>query len=98
MSNINPLGSSWQELEPSIFSAEEIRESNLRVALIKELIIARQQLGISQKQLEALSGVKQPVIARIETGQSNPQLETLLKLLAPLGKTLSIVPLSLAKA
>ena len=33
------------------------------------------------------------MIARIEKGQTNPQLETLLKLLAPLGKTLSIVPL-----
>ncbi|SPX41369.1 putative HTH-type transcriptional regulator [Haemophilus influenzae] len=69
-----------------------------RVALIKELITSRQQLGISQKQLETLSGVKQPMIARIEKGQTNPQLETLLKLLAPLGKTLSIVPLRVKNA
>ena len=94
MNKISPLGSNWNEFESQVFSEEEIRESNLRVALIKELITARQQLGISQKQLETLSGVKQPVIARIEKGQTNPQLETLLKLLAPLGKTLSIVPLS----
>lgn len=97
MNKVSPLGSTWNDLEPSIFSEAEIQESNLRVALIKELILARQQLGISQKQLETLSGVKQPVIARIEKGQTNPQLETLLKLLAPLGKTLSIVPLSMAK-
>lgn len=97
MNKPSPLGSSWNELESTIFTEEEIRESNLRVALIKELITARQQLGISQKQLENLSGVKQPVIARIEKGQTNPQLETLLKLLAPLGKTLSIVPLSLER-
>ena len=70
----------------------------MRVALIKELITSRQQLGISQKQLETLSGVKQPMIARIEKGQTNPQLETLLKLLAPLGKTLSIVPLRVKNA
>ncbi|BBE81830.1 hypothetical protein NTHiID19_14170 [Haemophilus influenzae] len=55
-------------------------------------------MAISQKQLETLSGVKQPMIARIEKGQTNPQLETLLKLLAPLGKTLSIVPLRVKNA
>ena len=98
MNKISPLGSTWNAFESQIFSEEEIRESNLRVALIKELITARQQLGISQKQLETLSGVKQPVIARIEKGQTNPQLETLLKLLAPLGKTLSIVPLRVKNA
>ena len=83
MNKISPLGSNWNEFEQQIFNEEEIRESNLRVALIKELITSRQQLGISQKQLETLSGVKQPMIARIEKGQTNPQLETLLKLLAP---------------
>lgn len=98
MNKISPLGSNWNEFEPQIFNEEEIRESNLRVALIKELITSRQQLGISQKQLETLSGVKQPMIARIEKGQTNPQLETLLKLLAPLGKTLSIVPLRVKNA
>lgn len=93
MNKISPLGSTWKELEETIFSPEEIRQSDLRVALISELIHARQQLGISQKKLEELSGVKQPVIARIEKGQSNPQIETLLKMLAPLGKTLAIVSL-----
>ena len=72
---------------------EERAESDLRVALISELIQARQEKGISQKKLEELSGVKQPVIARMETGSTNPQLETVLKVLAALGKTLAIVPL-----
>ncbi|HHF6934821.1 TPA: helix-turn-helix domain-containing protein [Haemophilus influenzae] len=98
MNKISQLGSNWNEFEQQIFNEEEIRESNLRVALIKELITSRQQLGVSQKQLETLSGVKQPMIARIEKGQTNPQLETLLKLLAPLGKTLSIVPLRVKNA
>ncbi|SMB88244.1 Predicted transcriptional regulator with C-terminal CBS domains [Pasteurella testudinis DSM 23072] len=93
MRKISPIGSNWNGFEKDIFSAEEIRESDLRVALISELINARQALGVSQKKLEALSGVKQPVIARIEKGTSNPQLSTLLKLLAPLGKTIAIVPL-----
>jgi predicted transcriptional regulator len=72
---------------------EEIRESNLRVALIGEIIKARQEKGLSQRQLGELSGVKQPIIARMEKGTTSPQLDTILKILAPLGKTLAIVPL-----
>lgn len=77
----------------SFLTDEEIAESNLRVALIGELIKARQEKGLSQKKLEELSGVKQPIIARMEKGVTSPQLDTILKVLAPLGKTLAIVPI-----
>jgi len=77
----------------TFLTPEEIAESDLRVALIGELIKARTEQGISQKKLEELSGVKQPIIARMEKGTTNPQINTLLKVLAPLGKTLAIVPL-----
>ncbi len=77
----------------SLLTPEEIAASDLRVALIGELIQARQEKGISQKKLEELSGVKQPVIARMEKGYTSPQLDTILKVLAPLGKTLAIVSL-----
>ena len=76
-----------------LYTPEEISESILRVALIGELIKARQEQGISQKRLEELSGVKQPVIARMEAGVTSPQIDTILKVLAPLGKTLAVVPL-----
>ena len=90
----NPaIGRSWDEFEKEIFTPEEIAESNLRVALIGEMIKARQEKGISQKKLEELSGVRQPVIARMETGKTSPQLDTVLKVLYALGKTLAIVPL-----
>lgn len=90
---ISPEGTDWEEFEKEIFTPEEIAASNLRVALIGELIKARQEQGISQKQLEKLSGVKQPIIARMEKGSTTPQLDTILKVLASLGKTLEIVPL-----
>ena len=88
------IGSNWKDVRNDLFVPEEIDATDLRVAIISELIRARKELGISQKQLEELSGVKQPVIARIETGKSTPQLDTLLKILGCLGKTLAIVPLS----
>ena len=85
------IGQSWDEFEKEFYTPEEIAESDLRVALIGELIKARNEQGISQKKLEEMSGVKQPIIARIETGKSIPQVSTLIKLLVPLGKTLAIV-------
>ena len=90
----NPaIGRSWEDVRTELYTPEEISESNLRVALIGELIKARQEQGISQKRLEELSGVKQPVIARMESGVTSPQIDTILKVLAPLGKTLAVVPL-----
>ena len=83
----------WKEVRAELYTADKIRESDLRVAIIGELIKARQELHISQRELEHLSGIKQPVISRMETGETSPQLDTVLKILAPLGKTLAVVPL-----
>lgn len=93
MNNSSAIGQNWEDVRNQLFTPEEIAESDLRVALIGELIKARTEQGISQKKLEELSGVKQPIIARMERGTTNPQINTLLKVLAPLGKTLAIVPL-----
>lgn len=98
MKNNSAIGQSWEDVQRELFTPEEIAESNLRVALIGELARARNELGISRKKLEELSGVKQSVIARIEKGDTGIQLETALKVLAPLGKTLAIVPLEANQA
>ena len=90
MNNISSVGHTWEEVRKDIFTSEEIAESNLRVALIGEIIKARQERGITQRELEQMSGVKQPIIARIEKGNTTPNLSTVLKVLAPLGKTLYI--------
>lgn len=87
------VGRDALEFIDTFLTPEEIAESDLKVALIGELIEARKEKGLSQKKLEELSGVKQPIIARMERGLTNPQLDTILKVLAPLGKTLAVVPL-----
>lgn len=87
------IGENALEFMNSFLTKEEIEESNLRVAIMEEIISARKEKGISQKKLEELSGVKQPIIARMERGTTSPQLDTVLKLLAPLGKTLAVVPM-----
>lgn len=91
--NNSAIGGNALEYIDSLLTPEERAESDLRVALIGEIIKARQEKGLSQKKLEELSGVKQPIIARMERGATNPQLDTILKVLAPLGKTLAIVPI-----
>ena len=93
MNRNSTVGMSLEELERELLTPEEIAESNVRVAIIGELIKARQARGLTQRKLEELSGVKQPVIARMEKGTTNPQLDTVIKLLAPLGKTLAVVDL-----
>lgn len=90
---ISPIGTDWNELKHKLFTPEEIAEAEVRAALVGELIKARQSQGLTQKKLEELTGVKQPVIARLERGTTDPQLSTVMKLLAPLGKTLAVVPL-----
>lgn len=88
------VGRSWEDLEKEIYTEEEIAASDLRVALINEMIKTREQQGISQRKLEELSGVSQPVIARMEKGQSSPTIDTVIKFLVPLGMTLKIAPIS----
>ena len=83
-----------EEYDVRRFSAEEIAESDLEAELIMALIDARESQGISQRSLEAMSGVKQPTIARIEKGVNSPTVKTLVKLLAPIGKKLAIVPMN----
>ena len=90
----NPaIGRSWVDVQKELFTPEEIAASDFRVDLICALIEARKEKGITQKELEELTGVKQSAIARVESGDSNPKISTLTKLLAPLGKRLAVVPI-----
>lgn len=93
MKKNSATGRNWEEVERELFTPEEIAESDLRVALMTEIIRARHEKGITQKQLEALSGVKQPVIARMEGGESDPRIETVMKVLAAIGMTLKVTPI-----
>ena len=48
----NPaVGISWEEARKELFTPEEIAASDLRVAIIGELIKARREKGLTQKEL-----------------------------------------------
>ena len=72
----------------------EREQINFQASLIGKMIAAREEKGLSQRELAELSGVKQPAIARLESLKSSPQIDTLFKILTPLGYTLSITPIS----
>lgn len=70
-------------------------KNEFETKLISKLIEARESKGLSQRELAEISGIKQPAIARLENMRSTPQIDTLFRLLAPLGYTLSIVPIEI---
>lgn len=61
--------------------------------LIDRITELRKESGMTQKELAEAANLVQPAIARIESKTATPQLDTLLKILAPMGKTLAVVPL-----
>jgi ribosome-binding protein aMBF1 (putative translation factor) len=63
------------------------------ISLIGKMIEAREEKGLSQRELAEISGMKQPAIARLESMKATPQIDTLFKVLHPLGYTIEIVPL-----
>ena len=89
--------SDYMEDETRVSPAERER-INFEVSLIGKMIEAREQRGLSQRDLAELSGIKQPAIARLESLKATPQIDTLFKMLIPLGYTLEIVPVKTKQA
>lgn len=58
----------------------------------RELRAARKAARLTQPELARISAVQQAEISRIERGLGNPTRDTLLRLTAPLGVRLALVP------
>ncbi|CDX03545.1 Helix-turn-helix [Desulfitobacterium hafniense] len=89
------MAKTWNDYKKNIKSltAEEKAEIDLKVKIVSQIVEARKEKGLSQTELEAISGIKQTHIARLENNRNDPQLTTILKLLYPLGMTLDVVPI-----
>lgn len=84
--NFNKVWNDTEFINPS-----QKAKIELEAALIGKLVEARASKGLSQKELADLSGLKQSAIARLESMKVTPQIDTLLKILQPLGYTLTVV-------
>ena len=61
--------------------------------IINDLIKLRDKYDISQKRLSELVDISQPSLARLEKKKISPCLSTMIKILAPLGYTIKVVPI-----
>ena len=69
---------------------EDIEEMEILAIIINAIIERRIELGISQRELAEMCGLPHSSIARIESCSVKPKVETLLKIMKPLGLTLSV--------
>ncbi|MDE7177819.1 MAG: helix-turn-helix transcriptional regulator [Lachnospiraceae bacterium] len=84
----------WKDLKNDlVLNQEDLSAIELEKDLIRTMVQIREEKGLTQSQLAEICNVKQPVIARMESSVHSPQIDSLLKILAPLGYTLQIVPI-----
>lgn len=58
--------------------------------IMREMMKARIEAGMTQKQLSERTGINQSNLSRIENGSANPSVATLEKIASALGKKVSI--------
>lgn len=80
-----------ERIENYIENEKELLEKEYY--LIDELVRIRAIQKMSQKRLSEMVEMSQPSLARLESKRISPGIDTMLKLLAPLGYTLEVVPI-----
>jgi predicted transcriptional regulator len=84
----------WENAKKKILQNEEVRQelkkNEAEYKIIEEIITARQEKNLTQKDLAELVGTKQSNISRLESGNYNPTLEFLNKIARAIGKELEI--------
>ncbi|MDR1318267.1 MAG: helix-turn-helix transcriptional regulator [Treponema sp.] len=84
----------WDDAKEKILQNEEVRKelrnNEAEYKIIEEIITARQEKNLTQKDLAELVGTKQSNISRLESGNYNPTLEFLNKIARAIGKELEV--------
>ena len=69
---------------------KELRINEAEYRIIEEIIMARRERNLTQKDLAALIGTRQSNISRLESGTYNPSLGFLQKVASAMGKKLEV--------
>lgn len=69
---------------------DEYEKNELEYKIINEIIKARIEKNMTQKELAELVGTKQSNISRLESGEYNPSIQFLKKIAKAIGKELEI--------
>ena len=78
-----------KDVNPDI--KEDIEEMETLALIVSAIIEKRNELGYSQRELAEICGLPHSSVARIEACTVKPKVETLIKIMKPLGLTLSAV-------
>lgn len=78
-----------EQLKDPVFK-KEYDDLELEFQVIRAIIDARKEMGLTQKQLSELTGITQADISKIENGNANPSLKTLQRLASAMGKKVKI--------
>jgi len=85
---------SWEEIKKDLLKdpefAKEVKLLEPEYEMVKQIIKARIELNLSQKELANKVGTKQSNISRLEGGNYNPSIQFLKKVAHGLGKELHI--------
>jgi len=68
----------------------ELKRNENEYRIIEEIIMARKERNLTQKELAELIGTKQSNISRLESGNYNPTLDFLNKIAEAVGKELEV--------
>ncbi|MEQ8226391.1 MAG: helix-turn-helix transcriptional regulator [Candidatus Eremiobacterota bacterium] len=89
------IGVPFEEIEAELMKdpafAKEVKELEPEYEIISQIIKARLEQNITQKELAQKIGTRQSNISRLEGGNYNPSLHFLKKLARGLGKELHIL-------
>ena len=68
----------------------ELKKNEVEYKIIEEIIMARKERNLTQKDLAELIGTRQSNISRFESGNYNPSLEFLSRVAHAVGKELEV--------
>jgi len=74
--------------DPELY--DEYKKLELEYAIVRQVIAARSEQKLTQKDLAEKIGIKQSNISRFESGKYNPSLDFLKKIADGLGKEIHI--------
>jgi DNA-binding XRE family transcriptional regulator len=84
----------WSEAKSIILKNEavknELKMNEAEYKIIEEIIMARKEKKLTQKDLAELIGTKQSNISRLESGNYNPSLDLLNRIAIAVGKELEV--------
>jgi DNA-binding XRE family transcriptional regulator len=69
---------------------DELKRNEAEYKFIEEIIMARKEKNLTQKELAELVGTRQSNISRLESGNYNPSLDFLNKIAHAVGKELEV--------